>query len=142
MSTLPTPRPFTVALVYGTRPEAIKMAPLVRAFTNDPRFRPMVVVTGQHREMLDQVHRVFDITPDVDLDIHAPGHTLTEITTRSLNGIGAVLQADEVAGVLEILRPVRPDRPALVKRPAQGPYGRRTSSTSTFAPALRLTRPR
>ena len=100
MSTLPTPRPFTVALVYGTRPEAIKMAPLVRAFTNDPRFRPMVVVTGQHREMLDQVHRVFDITPDVDLDIHAPGHTLTEITTRSLNGIGAVLQANRPDAVL------------------------------------------
>jgi len=66
----------TAMLIYGTRPEAIKMAPLVRAMRDDDRFRPIVVVTGQHREMLDQVNDFFGITPDVDLDIHAPGQSL------------------------------------------------------------------
>ena len=69
--------PLTAMLVYGTRPEAIKMAPLVKAMGEDPRFRPVVVVTGQHREMLDQVNDFFSIAPDVDLDIHAPGQSLT-----------------------------------------------------------------
>ena len=68
--------PLRVMLVYGTRPEAIKLAPLVTAMRDDERFNPIVVVTGQHREMLDQVHDFFGIVPDDDLDIHSPGQTL------------------------------------------------------------------
>ncbi len=100
MSQLAAPRPFNVAVIYGTRPEAIKMAPLVRSLDADPRFAPSVIVTGQHREMLDQVHAVFGITPEVDLNIHSPGHTLTEITTRCLDGIGAALRARRPDAVL------------------------------------------
>ena len=64
----PTGGPLRVMLVYGTRPEAIKLAPLVTAMRDDERFNPIVVVTGQHREMLDQVHDFFGIVPDDDLD--------------------------------------------------------------------------
>lgn len=81
-----------VLLAYGTRPEAVKMAPLVIAMAADPRFEPVVVVTGQHREMLDQVNEVFGIVPDIDLDIHAAGQTLADITTRSLQGLERVLR--------------------------------------------------
>ena len=56
---------------------------------DDERFNPVVIVTGQHREMLDQVHEFFGIVPDDDLDIHAPGQTLTQITNRSLRGGGS-----------------------------------------------------
>jgi len=84
--------PIDVMLVYGTRPEAIKMAPLVHALNHDARFRPIVAVTGQHREMLDQVHNFFGIAADVDLDIHSPGQTLTQVTTRTLEGVGRVIE--------------------------------------------------
>lgn len=77
----------TVAVVYGTRPEAVKMAPIILALQRDPRLQVQVVVTGQHREMLDQVHATFGIEPTDDLDIHAAGQTLTQITTRSLAGL-------------------------------------------------------
>ncbi|MDO4887350.1 MAG: UDP-N-acetylglucosamine 2-epimerase (non-hydrolyzing) [Actinomycetaceae bacterium] len=80
-----------VMLVYGTRPEAIKMAPLIKAFDADPRFEAISVVTGQHREMLDQVQGFFGITPDVDLDIHSQGQTLTQVTTRTLEGVGKAI---------------------------------------------------
>jgi len=80
-------------LVYGTRPEAIKVAPLVAAMRDDERFSPIVVVTGQHREMLDQVHEFFGIVPDDDLDIHSPGQTLTQITNRCLQGVGQAIEA-------------------------------------------------
>lgn len=82
----PPARP-RVMLVYGTRPEAIKMAPLVQALRRDERFEPIVVVTGQHREMLDQVNEFFGITPDRDLDIHESGQTLTQVTVRTLTGV-------------------------------------------------------
>lgn len=94
--TAPTPWPdpaLRVMLVYGTRPEAIKMAPLVRAMTAHPQIEVITVVTGQHREMLDQVNGFFGITPDVDLDIHAPGQTLTQVTIRTLEGVGAAIEA-------------------------------------------------
>ncbi|MDO4899621.1 non-hydrolyzing UDP-N-acetylglucosamine 2-epimerase [Actinomyces sp.] len=84
---LATGAPRRVMLVYGTRPEAIKMAPLVRALQRDERFEPVVVVTGQHREMLDQVNEFFDIIPDTDLDIHRPGQTLTQVTVGTLEGV-------------------------------------------------------
>ncbi|MHC5559964.1 non-hydrolyzing UDP-N-acetylglucosamine 2-epimerase [Kocuria sp. U4B] len=94
MFSTPPTTPITVMAVYGTRPEAIKMAPLVLALQQDSRFRVEVVVTGQHREMLDQVNENFGIVPDRDLNIHTPGQTLTGITTRTLEGLSAVL--DEV----------------------------------------------
>ena len=62
-----------VMLIYGTRPEAIKMAPLVRALDDHAELQPIVAVTGQHREMLDQVNDLFDIKPEHDLDLMVPG---------------------------------------------------------------------
>lgn len=90
----------TIMVVYGTRPEAIKMAPLVVALRRDPRFDVRVVVTGQHREMLDQVNASFGIDPDHDLDIHAPGQTLHDVTVRTLVGMGQILEADRPDAVL------------------------------------------
>ena len=84
----------TGMLVYGTRPEAIKMAPVVKALARHPSLRPVVVVTGQHREMLDQVNEVFGIVPDHDLNIITPGQSLTEITVRTLTGLEPLLTAE------------------------------------------------
>lgn len=92
--------PTSVMAIYGTRPEAIKMAPLVIALRDDPRFEVRVVVTGQHREMLDQVNQSFGIVPDRDLNIHAAGQTLTEITTRTLQGLAQIFQDDRPDAVL------------------------------------------
>jgi UDP-N-acetylglucosamine 2-epimerase (non-hydrolysing) len=78
--------------VFGTRPEAIKMAPLVHALTNDPRFDAKVCVTAQHREMLDQVLDLFEITPDYDLNLMKPGQTLNDVTARILLELKPVLQ--------------------------------------------------
>lgn len=89
---LTIPKPTTVMVVYGTRPEAIKMAPLVLALQSDPRFRVQVVVTGQHREMLDQVNESFGIRPDRDLDIHQPRQSLTGITIRGLERLVTALE--------------------------------------------------
>ena len=81
-----------IMLVFGTRPEAIKMAPLVKAMQALPeKFETIVTVTGQHREMLDQVLELFNITPDYDLNIMSPGQDLTDITTKVLVGMKAVL---------------------------------------------------
>lgn len=78
----------TVMLVFGTRPEAIKMCPLVKEFQKHPDlFRTIVCVTGQHREMLDQVLSIFDITPDFDLNIMKPGQDLYDVTSRVLLGM-------------------------------------------------------
>lgn len=79
-------------LVFGTRPEAIKMAPLVIEFKKYPKeFETLVCVTGQHRQMLDQVLNLFDIVPDYDLDIMMKGQDLYDITTRVLTGMRDVL---------------------------------------------------
>ena len=79
-------------LVFGTRPEAIKMAPLVKEFQKNPNcFETIVCVTGQHREMLDQVLRIFDIKPDYDLNIMKQGQDLYDITARVLIGMRDVL---------------------------------------------------
>jgi UDP-N-acetylglucosamine 2-epimerase (non-hydrolysing) len=80
-----------ILLTFGTRPEAIKMAPLVAALKGDPTVDCMVCVTGQHREMLDQVLRLFNIRPDFDLDIMKRGQDLSEITTSILGGMRDVL---------------------------------------------------
>ena len=82
----------TILLVFGTRPEAIKMAPLVIKFQQYPDvFKPVVCVTGQHREMLDQVLEIFDIHPDYDLNIMKQGQDLYDVTTRVLLGMRDVL---------------------------------------------------
>ena len=80
-----------IMVIYGTRPEAIKVAPLIRALDESGRFTVQVAVTAQHRTMLDQVNDVFGIKPEFDLDIHSPGQTLAEITTRALTGLHALL---------------------------------------------------
>ena len=82
----------SILLVFGTRPEAIKMAPLVHEFKkHSDRFITKVCVTGQHREMLDQVLRLFEIIPDYDLDIMRPNQDLFDITSRILIGMRFVL---------------------------------------------------
>jgi UDP-N-acetylglucosamine 2-epimerase (non-hydrolysing) len=80
-----------IMVVYGTRPEAVKVAPLIRALDESGLFTVQVAVTAQHRAMLDQVNDVFGIKPEFDLDIHRPGQTLAEITTRALTGTHALL---------------------------------------------------
>lgn len=83
----------TALLVFGTRPEAIKMAPLVKAFQRVPeRFKTIVCVTGQHREMLDQVLHLFEIIPDYDLNIMKAGQDLYDVTARVLTGMRDVLE--------------------------------------------------
>ncbi len=79
-----------ILTVFGTRPEAIKMAPLALALASDPRFEAKVCVTGQHREMLDQVLDLFEIEPEFDLNIMKPGQDLTDVTTGILQGMKEV----------------------------------------------------
>lgn len=82
-----------IMLVFGTRPEAIKMAPLVKEFQRRAdEFVTIVCVTGQHRQMLDQVLRIFDITPDYDLNIMKQGQDLYDVTARVLTGMRDVLR--------------------------------------------------
>lgn len=84
----------TILLIFGTRPEAIKMAPLVKKFQQYPNdFRTVVCVTGQHREMLDQVLQIFEIKPDYDLNIMKQGQDLYDVTARVLVGLRDVLKA-------------------------------------------------
>ena len=80
-----------VMTVFGTRPEAIKMAPLVKELKSRKEIECIVCVTAQHRQMLDQVLNVFDITPDYDLDIMKQGQTLSDITSRALKGLEEVI---------------------------------------------------
>lgn len=83
----------TIMLVFGTRPEAIKMAPLVKEFQKQPEtFKTIVCVTGQHRQMLDQVLQLFEITPDYDLNIMKQGQDLYDVTARVLVGMRDVLK--------------------------------------------------
>lgn len=83
----------TIMLVFGTRPEAIKMAPLVKEFQKYPKeFKTVVCVTGQHREMLDQVLHIFEITPDYDLNIMKQGQDLYDVTARVLTGMRDVFK--------------------------------------------------
>lgn len=83
----------TILLVFGTRPEAIKMAPLVKEFLKHPEsFKTVVCVTGQHRQMLDQVLQLFEITPDYDLNIMKQGQDLYDVTSRVLVGMRDVLK--------------------------------------------------
>lgn len=81
-----------VMSIFGTRPEAIKMAPLVKELERRPDIQSIVCVTAQHREMLDQVLTTFNIHPDYDLDIMQQGQTLADITTRALQGLDKVIK--------------------------------------------------
>lgn len=82
-----------IMLVFGTRPEAIKMCPLVKELQKHPEdFETIVCVTGQHREMLDQVLKIFDVTPDFDLNIMKQGQDLTDVTSRVLSGMRDVFK--------------------------------------------------
>ena len=81
-----------IMLVFGTRPEAIKMCPLVRELRGYGHFQVIVAVTGQHRELLDAVLRVFDVTPDYDLAVMKEGQTLFDVTSAVLCGMERVLE--------------------------------------------------
>lgn len=96
VSTAPTVgRNISVAIVYGTRPEAIKMAPLVRAVNAAPGMSATVIVSGQHRHMLAQVHEAFGITPCHDLNLFEPGQRISDIVARTLTGLTPVLEAQQ-----------------------------------------------
>lgn len=84
-----------VMSVFGTRPEAIKMAPLVKALENDERFESIVCATAQHREMLDSVLEIFDIKPQYDLNIMAHGQTIVDISNKVLKGVDDVIKKAE-----------------------------------------------
>jgi UDP-N-acetylglucosamine 2-epimerase (non-hydrolysing) len=84
--------PIPVSIIVGTRPEAIKMAPVIQKFRSSAQFQTRVILTGQHREMVDQVMALFDLQADQDLAIMQPNQTLTDITCWSLQGLEALFQ--------------------------------------------------
>jgi UDP-N-acetylglucosamine 2-epimerase (non-hydrolysing) len=89
-----------VLIIFGTRPEAIKLAPVIRELGKRPEFDPRVCVTAQHREMLDQVLQLFEIRPDFDLGIMRPDQSLFEVTERALAALEGVLEAERPELVL------------------------------------------
>lgn len=93
-STFSAMRRHKVLVVFGTRPEAIKLAPLVREMRRHRQFRVHVCATAQHRQMLDQVLQLFDITPEYDLHVMRPGQSLEDVTSRVLTGMREVLAKD------------------------------------------------
>lgn len=90
-----SPSPFKVCIVLGTRPEAIKLAPVIRAFQGDRRFATQVILTGQHKEMVAQVMGLFELQGDRNLNIMKPGQTLTDITCGSLQGLEACFEESQ-----------------------------------------------
>src|SRR5262249_10215338 len=84
-----------VATIFGTRPEAIKLAPVILAMREDPSVECRVCVTAQHREMLDQVLEVFGIQPDRDLDLMRPNQSLGQITARAIGAIDSYLEEED-----------------------------------------------
>ena len=84
-----------IMTVYGTRPEAIKVAPVVSALQNDDRFDSVVVSTGQHKEMLEQVNKRFGITPDHDMALMKPGQTLNELVARAIQGLDPIIEEEK-----------------------------------------------
>lgn len=84
-----------IMTVFGTRPEGIKMAPIIKELEKRSGIETVVCITAQHRSMLDQVLNLFEITPDYDLDIFTPGQSLTEITTRALMGLEQVIKNEK-----------------------------------------------
>src|SRR5580692_6021658 len=79
--------------IYGTRPEAIKMAPVILACRQHPSLQPVLCATAQHRELLDEINQTFDLVPDHDLALMRPDQTLPELTARAITAITEVLQA-------------------------------------------------
>jgi len=92
--------PKKILLVFGTRPEAIKMAPLYHRLAQDSRFETKIVVTAQHRQMLDQVMRLFDIVPHHDLNLMKPGQDLFDVTTAALTGLKGVFAEEKPDAIL------------------------------------------
>lgn len=89
-----------ILVIFGTRPEAIKLFPVVRALTDTPGIAVRTCVTAQHRGLLDQVLSIADLTPDIDLDLMEPGQTLDRLTARLLTGLGDVMDAERPDRVL------------------------------------------
>ncbi|MGW6226568.1 non-hydrolyzing UDP-N-acetylglucosamine 2-epimerase [Cellulosimicrobium cellulans] len=89
-----------IMTVYGTRPEAIKVAPVIKALEESPDFESVTVVTGQHREMLDQVNELFGIVPEHDLNIMSHGQTLAQIFARVIEGLDPILEKEKPAAVI------------------------------------------
>ena len=89
-----------IAFIFGTRPEAIKMAPLVKAVEKEAGLKPLVIVTAQHREMLDQVMALFELEADYDLNLMKAGQSLGDITTGALCGLEEVLKKERPDMVL------------------------------------------
>lgn len=89
-----------IMTIYGTRPEAIKVAPIIKAIEQDSELENIIVVTGQHREMLDQVNTMFDIVPDHDLNIMAAGQSLNGIVARVISGVDAILEEEKPDAVI------------------------------------------
>ncbi len=87
--------PAKILIIFGTRPEAIKLFPVVAALKADPRFVPVVCVSAQHRQMLDQVLEIAGLTPDHDLDLMKPDQSLDALTAALLTGLGAVMDAEQ-----------------------------------------------
>ena len=92
--------PAKILIVFGTRPEAIKLFPVIRALEADPRFRPVVCVSAQHRQMLDQVLEIAGIVPDHDLNLMQPGQTLDSLIALLLTRLGAVMDAAQPERVI------------------------------------------
>jgi UDP-N-acetylglucosamine 2-epimerase (non-hydrolysing) len=89
-----------VAAIFGTRPEAIKLAPVLHELTTSPHFEPRILVTAQHRRMLDPMLAFFGLEPDHDLDLLEPGQTLTDVTARALTGLTELLEREEPDAIL------------------------------------------
>lgn len=89
-----------IMTIYGTRPEAIKVAPIIKAIEAADDFESITVVTGQHREMLDQVNTMFEIVPDHDLDIMSNGQTLNGIVAKVISGVDEILEAEKPDAVM------------------------------------------
>ena len=89
-----------IMTVYGTRPEAIKVAPVVSALQDDDRFESVVVSTGQHREMLEQVNKRFGIVPDYDMALMKPGQSLNELVSRALVGLDEIVVQEQPDAII------------------------------------------
>ena len=94
------PEPTKILIIFGTRPEAIKLFPVIRALAADPRFNPVVCVSAQHRQMLDQVLEIAGVTPDHDLDLMQPDQTLDGLTAALLTRLGEVMDHEQPARVM------------------------------------------
>lgn len=92
--------PQKILVIFGTRPEAIKLFPVVAALRDDPRFKPVVCVSAQHRQMLDQVLEIAGLVPDHDLDLMQPGQSLDGLTAALLTGLGRVMDDEQPARVI------------------------------------------